>query len=113
LAAFGIALADLVGVGQQGDDGDEAMQSVLSYFVHNPEAADDVEGIARWRLLEETIAHTIDQTQRALRRLVAEGHLVERTAPGMKPIYRLNPEGRTVAWRSTTSGASGQAGGEG
>lgn len=73
-------------------DEEAVMRSVLSYFLRNPDAADGAEGIARWRLLEHTIANTVEETTRGLHRLVAERQLIEQTAPGMKPIYRLNPD---------------------
>jgi len=68
-----------------------AVKQVLSYFVLHPLAADDLEGIARWRLLEEMIISRIDETNRALAWLVAQGFLhVHTNGPG--PIFSLNPD---------------------
>lgn len=65
---------------------------ILSYFMRNPEAADSLEGIARWRLLDEVINRSVQETDRALGWLVREGYLTESSGPGIKPMFRLNPE---------------------
>jgi len=70
---------------------DTLVREVLSYFRQHPEAADSVEGIARWRLLEERAARQLEATERALRWLVGRGHLVEVSHPGMAPLFRLAP----------------------
>lgn len=64
---------------------------ILSYFTRNPEAADSLEGIARWRLLDEAIYRSVQETESALGWLVERGYLLESSRPGVKPIYRLNP----------------------
>jgi len=69
-----------------------AVNEILGYFVRNPQAADNLEGIARWRLLNEFITRQVDQTQRALLWLVAKGYLRERSAAGTGAIYSLNPD---------------------
>jgi len=69
-----------------------AVDEILSYFVRNPQAADNLEGIARWRLLNEFITRQVDETQRALLWLVAKGYLRETSAAGTGLIYRLNPD---------------------
>jgi hypothetical protein len=65
-------------------------KEVLSYFVRHPEAADSLEGIARWRLLDELTRRTVDETAAALKWLVAHGFLVEISPSASPPIYRLN-----------------------
>lgn len=65
---------------------------VLSYFVRNPSAADSLEGIARWRLLEEAIHRNIVETEKALRWLVQEGYLTEIVQPHSGRLFRLNLE---------------------
>ena len=73
------------------------VKQVLNYFVRNPNAADNLEGITRWRLLEEQINRSLQETQVALTWLVEQGFLDEVEAPGTTPIFRLNPERRTDA----------------
>lgn len=76
---------------------EELAQHVLRYFLHNPQSADSLEGVARWRLLEETIHHTLTETRSALERLVAKGYLQVSSVPGSDRIYTLNPNKREEA----------------
>ena len=68
------------------------VNEILSYFVRNPQAADSLEGVARWRLLNEYITRKVDETQRALSWLVAKGYLRETSAAGTGLIYSLNAD---------------------
>jgi hypothetical protein len=68
------------------------VKQVLSYFMRNPQAADDLEGIARWRLLDELIRSRVEETRHALAWLVARGFLLERDAGSTDPVFTLNPE---------------------
>jgi uncharacterized membrane protein YidH (DUF202 family) len=77
----------------------EMAKEVLRYFVHNPHAADSLEGVARWRLLEEAVRRHVEGTQLALTWLVAQGFLREVSSPGIGPIFSLNPEKRGEAER--------------
>jgi hypothetical protein len=70
----------------------EITKQVLSYFLHNPQAADTLEGIARWRLLEERLQRSLRQTDEAVRWLVEKGYLQEIAPAGSVKLYRLNPE---------------------
>jgi len=65
---------------------------VLDHFVRNPQAADTLEGVARWRLLRETVHRSVEETAEALEWLVAEGFLNETSTTYSKPIYSLNPQ---------------------
>jgi hypothetical protein len=69
----------------------ETVKAVLSYFRSHPQAADSVEGVAHWRLLEVTVLHEISETARALRWLTDRGYLIEESVPGASPLYRLDP----------------------
>lgn len=71
----------------------------MSYFVRNPRAADSVEGVARWRLLDQAIHRTVDETHRALEWLVAEGFLCQATTAGSGTIFTLNAERQAQARR--------------
>jgi hypothetical protein len=62
---------------------------ILRYFQRNPNCVDDLEGIARWRLLEERAAEVTAETAAALDRLVAAGLLVRIDSPGLRLRYRL------------------------
>ena len=65
---------------------------MLAYFTRNPQAADTVEGIARWRLLDQLVHRTVSETQQAIERLVRDGFLEELSAPGLRRAFRLRPE---------------------
>jgi hypothetical protein len=67
-------------------------REILSYFMRNPQAADSLEGIAKWRLLDEVIYRKVDETSAALSWLVERGFLFETTSPGAGAIFSLNPE---------------------
>jgi len=67
-------------------------KQVLAYFVHNPGAADSAEGIARWRIMDEKIRSTVQETFAVLRWLVEEGYLDEISTRGAGSIFRLNTD---------------------
>jgi hypothetical protein len=75
----------------------ESVKKILSYFVRHPEAADTHEGIARWRLLEEAIYQTTEETREALSWLVSKGFLRETSIVGRAPIFQLNSGKRKEA----------------
>lgn len=77
----------------------EMAKEVLRYFVHNPHAADSLEGVARWRLLEEVVQRHVEGTHQALSWLVVQGFLREVSTPGRGAIFSLNPERRAEAER--------------
>ncbi len=70
---------------------------ILSYFLRNPQAADSLEGVARWRLLDERVHHAFEETDRALNYLVSRGFLTEDSTPLSGRIFRLNVEKRSEA----------------
>jgi hypothetical protein len=72
----------------------ELTTDILSYFVRNPHAADNLDGVACWRLLEETIHRKVEATSQALEWLVSQGFLREVPTVGSGPLYRLNVEKR-------------------
>jgi hypothetical protein len=69
---------------------EEIAKQILRYFLRNPQAADNLEGVARWRLLEENVHQTIVETRSALEQLVTEGYLQVVSVPGSELIYVLN-----------------------
>lgn len=77
----------------------EVVEKILSYFVRNPKAADSLEGVARDRLLEESVHRSLHQTAAALNWLVGRGFLEEVQIPGSRRIFRLDPDKRAEAVR--------------
>ena len=75
---------------QQPDE--NGVKEVLNYFLRNPQAADSLEGIARWRLLDEVVRRKVEATRRALAWLVNRDYLIVTTVAGAEPIFCLNPE---------------------
>ena len=76
---------------------DETAKQILRYFVRNPNAADNLEGIVRWRLLEATIHQSVGETQQALTWLVSQGFLSESCVGGSEKIFLLNRERQAEA----------------
>jgi hypothetical protein len=68
----------------------QTTREVLSYFVRNPLAADSLEGVARWRLMDEVIRRRLEETEVALDWLVAQGYLMSSVVPGGTLTFRLN-----------------------
>ncbi len=48
--------------------------------------------LARWRLMQERIRITVEETQAALNWLVAEGYLELEPRVGTESLFHLNPE---------------------
>ena len=79
--------------------GRATVSRILTHFVQHPEACADVEGVARWQLIEEDVRYRLEETQRILDALVARG-LLERLAPeATAPLYRLNVDRQREAER--------------
>jgi hypothetical protein len=69
-------------------------RDILRYFLRNPKAADDLEGIVRFRLINEQIHRNVSESRATLDWLVSKGLLVQEKAGTRNPIYRLNPASR-------------------
>jgi hypothetical protein len=87
----------------------DLVKQVLSYFVRNPNAADSLEGITRWRLLEEQIHRSLQETEVALTWLVEQGFLDEVKTPGTTSIFRLKPERQADALSFMESKSKGKS----
>lgn len=72
-------------------------KNILSYFLRNPQAADTLEGVVRWRLPEQTIYRTVEETNHALHWLVKQGFLQRVLRLGSGALFRLNQEERDRA----------------
>ncbi len=104
IGTLGNAVASSGGEGSElshAESGAESkvVKQVLSYFLRNPKAADNLGGIARWRLLEEQIQNSLSQTEAALDWLVSEGYLKEFRVAGSERSFRLNQERSSDAIR--------------
>jgi hypothetical protein len=75
----------------------EVVEQILSYFLRNPNAADSLEAIAHWRLLEECAHRSFQKTEAALHWLVTQGFLLEVWVVGSARIFRMDPGRRTEA----------------
>jgi hypothetical protein len=74
------------------EDQAEVAGEILRYFLRNPLAADSLEGITRWRLLDERIHRKLEETERALSALVERGLLIAEESPGLAGrVFRLDP----------------------
>lgn len=75
-------------------DGNDANSPVaaeiLHYFLRNPEAADSLTEIARWRLLQGNVQRSVEATFAAVDLLLSEGYLRRETRVGTDPIFQLN-----------------------
>jgi len=78
------------------------VEEILTYFVRNPLAADSLEGIARWRLMDEVIRRNLNRTEASLRWLVAQGYLTSSVAPGGAATFSLNHDRLDEAKRFLT-----------
>ena len=74
-------------------------KEILSYFLRNPQAADSLEGVTRWRLLEERVHRQLEDTDQALGWLVRRGFLVRFSSAWTGAVYKLNQENRSEAER--------------
>jgi len=91
------------------------VRDVLAYFLQNPSATDSLEGIARWRVQQETISHIVEQVDQALAWLVDHRLLVREERVGVAPMFRLDPARTSEAERllrdiDRNSGAAGPGG---
>ncbi|HXJ93629.1 MAG TPA: hypothetical protein VMT20_12180 [Terriglobia bacterium] len=75
---------------------EDIAKDILSYFLDNPQAADDLEGVARWRLLRQTIRRDVEETGQALDWLVKRG-LLTRVPTAGSAIFHLPAEQRAEA----------------
>ncbi len=72
-------------------------KEILGYFLRNPEAADSLTEIARWRLMQETVRRSVEGTQAALNWLISEGYVREEPRVGTESLFQLNPARRKDA----------------
>ncbi len=68
----------------------EQAREILQYFVEHPQASDDLEGIARWRLLQQHVTWQVEQVRRALELLVQLDLLCQQETAVAGRRYSLN-----------------------
>ena len=72
-------------------------RQIVSYLLRSPRAVDTLEGIARWRLLDEQIHQSVQMTKAALRLLEEMGLLIVERTESAGMLYRLNESKRKEA----------------
>ena len=72
----------------------ELAKVILRYYLAHPDAVDTLEGLARWRLLEDRVHHTVTQVEKALDWLIARGFLQKTVRAASPPTFALNSEKR-------------------
>jgi hypothetical protein len=87
----------------------QVAEEILTYFLRNADAADDIEGIVRFRLLDQGIERRVRDVSEALAWLVSSGLLDRTIRPGTGPIFSLNPTMRDQAERLVSAGRSARA----
>ncbi len=91
-------------------DATQMARDVLSYFLRNPQTADNLEGVARWRLLSQTIYRNVEETNQVLEWLVCQGFLLKITRHGSEPVFCLNQAKRFSAEEFLAGSESGKQG---
>lgn len=76
---------------------EDIAKDVLDYFLRHPRAADDLEGVARWRLLSQAIHRGVEETGQALDWLVQQGYLDKVSHSGSGAIFHLRAGQRAEA----------------
>jgi hypothetical protein len=72
-------------------------KDILSYFLRNPAAADSLAEIARWRLMQEAVQRSVEETRLALKWLIEQGYVLEESHLSTASLFQLNPERRDDA----------------
>src|SRR5262249_52494108 len=67
---------------------DEIAAEILAYLEQHPEAADTLEGVVQWWILQQRFLRGIQSTNRALEGLVAQGQLERVRSADGRTIYR-------------------------
>jgi hypothetical protein len=75
------------------------IRDVLAYFVQHPLAVDSLEGIARWRVQQESVPEIVERVDHALAWLVDAHVLVRENRLSGAPTFRLAPSRAAEARR--------------
>ncbi len=66
-------------------------KDILRHYLRNPQVVDSLEGVARWRLLDERIHETVAEVQKALEWLVDQGFLERKTYSAARSLFCFTP----------------------
>ena len=83
-----------MGVGKERTEESETARELLEYLAENPDAADTLEGIVEWWLLDRSIDRGIAKVKEVLEQMAARGLIVERKGSDARTRYQLNDERR-------------------
>ncbi len=89
---------------QQTNTDVEQAREILRYFMQHPQASDDLEGIARWRLLQQHVTRQVEEVHRALELLVRLDLLQHYEIPACGTRYCLNPQKLSESERFAQNG---------
>ncbi len=87
--------------------GEQVMRDILSYFVRHPQAADTLEGIVRFRVLDELVHRGVPETEAALEQLVRQGLLRRDSVPGSGVLYRIGDAAQLEAAQRALAASPG------
>ena len=78
------------------DDVQSIAKEIMSYLYQRPMAADTLDGIAYWRLVQQAITKNVGLVEQALEQLVREGKVAKNTRNHRDAIYFLNTTDKPV-----------------
>ena len=71
-------------------DNSEIAEEIRTYLADHPNAADTLDGIAKWWFLDRAVQFQFDQVKQALDALVAKGLVTEQKGSDSTILYRAN-----------------------
>jgi hypothetical protein len=80
-----------------GDDeqlAEEVADEILAYLDVHPDAADTLEGVVQWWIVQQRYLRGLHAVGRALDGLVARGEVERVPGPDGRPLYRAGPARR-------------------
>ena len=86
----------------------EIAAQILRHLLDNPQVTDTLEGLARFRLLEQKVNLSLEETDKALRWLVERGLVLQERAGDGVSVYRLNPSRISEALRQARPSVKGE-----
>ncbi len=69
----------------------DTVRDILSYLLRHPEAADTLDGIARWWLQRECVDYSVEEVAKALHFLVRLGFIVEKRSTAKRAFFQIDP----------------------
>lgn len=66
---------------------DVVARCILAYLRRCPQAADTVEGIANWWIVQQRLNESVEEVQRSIEALKAQGLISERKGPDGRSIF--------------------------